>query len=68
MEKESKLGLMALNMKDFINLEKNQERESYYLLTKVFMKEILLIMRYKAKVSILGMMEKSMRVVGRIIK
>ena len=68
MEKESKLGLMDLNMRDFINLEKNQERESYYLLTKVFMKEILLIMRYKAKVSILGTMEKSMKVVGRIIK
>ena len=68
MEKESKLGLMAVNMKDFINLEKNQERESDYLLTKVFMKEILLMMRYKAKVSILGIMEKSMRVIASIIK
>ena len=68
MEKESKLGLMAVNMKDLINLEKNQERERYYSRTKVFMKEILLIMRYKAKVSILGMKEKSMKEVGRIIK
>ena len=65
---ENKHGLMVLNTKENISMEKNMAKGSFYGATKVSMKVISAIMTFMDLESILGMMEGNSTENGKGIK
>ena len=68
MELEWNHGQMVLNMKESIEMAKKMAGESLPLLIQVIMKENSVRMRFVDMASIIGLMESTMRELGKRIK